>query len=87
MIYHQPQGEGEFAYGRVVKDMIRTERKVVLKLRDGDQFVGILRREDQFTVTLDTGTRLILIFKNQIARIEPEPIQEKRHFPPMPDFG
>ena len=66
-------GPGEMAYGHIIKEAIRKEKEVRITIRDGDTLFGILRREDKHTVTLETERSYLIIFKNQIARIDLEP--------------
>lgn len=67
---YRGEGPGEMAYGHIIKEAIRKEKRVQLTTYDGDTLQGILRREDRYTVTLETERSYLVIFKSQIARID-----------------
>ena len=81
MAQRKSTGEGRYAYGRVVKEAIKAEKPVQVTLMDGDMYYGVLCREDRYTVTVDTGTRLVVLYKNQISRIAFAPEPDLPRFP------
>ena len=43
-----------FFYGQTIQDTTKNEEKVIVKMKNGDEFKGVIIKQDQITITLKT---------------------------------